>query len=158
MAKLCQINRNKKREKMVAQYAGRRAALKARADDMSVPPEDRFAARLKLASCRAIFATRLIIRCDLSGRARGYYRKVRLSASRSGNSPIRSGAGHDQGELVGERDAMAINDPIGDLLAASATDIARLAKVSTPASSLRARAFGRAETGKASSAVYAEAK
>ncbi len=80
MAKLCQINRNKKREKMVAQYAGRRAALKARADDMSVPPEDRFAARLKLAKLpRNSSATRLHNRCDLSGRARGYYRKVRLS-------------------------------------------------------------------------------
>ncbi len=80
MAKLCQINRNKKREKMVAQYAGRRAALKARADDMSVAPEDRFAARLKLAKLpRNSSPTRLHNRCDLSGRARGYYRKVRLS-------------------------------------------------------------------------------
>src|SRR5207344_2480216 len=49
MAKLSQINRNKKREKLVAQYAIRRAALKATADNMSVAPEDRFAARLKLA-------------------------------------------------------------------------------------------------------------
>jgi small subunit ribosomal protein S14 len=80
MAKLCQINRNKKREKMVAQYAGRRAALKARADDMSVAPEDRFAARLKLAKLpRNSSPTRLHNRCDLSGRSRGYYRKVRLS-------------------------------------------------------------------------------
>jgi small subunit ribosomal protein S14 len=80
MAKLCQINRNKRREKMVAQYAGRRAALKARADDMSVAPEDRFAARLKLAKLpRNSSPTRLHNRCDLSGRSRGYYRKVRLS-------------------------------------------------------------------------------
>ena len=80
MAKTSQINRNKKREKMVAQYADKRAALKARADDMSVPPEDRFAARLKLAKLpRNSSPTRLHNRCDLSGRARGYYRKVRLS-------------------------------------------------------------------------------
>jgi small subunit ribosomal protein S14 len=80
MAKLCQINRNKRREKMVAQYAGRRAALKAKADDMSVAPEDRFAARLKLAKLpRNSSPTRLHNRCDLSGRSRGYYRKVRLS-------------------------------------------------------------------------------
>ena len=80
MAKLCQINRNKKREKMVAQYADKRAALKARADDMSVAPEDRFAARLKLSKLpRNSSPTRLHNRCDLSGRARGYYRKVRLS-------------------------------------------------------------------------------
>ena len=50
MAKQSQINRNKKREKLVAQYAVRRAALKATADNMSVAPEDRFAARLKLAT------------------------------------------------------------------------------------------------------------
>jgi small subunit ribosomal protein S14 len=80
MAKLCQINRNKKREKMAAQYAGKRAALKARADDMSVAPEDRFAARLKLSKLpRNSSPTRLHNRCDLSGRSRGYYRKVRLS-------------------------------------------------------------------------------
>ena len=49
MAKLSQINRNKKREKMVAQYAEKRATLKARAEDQSVAPEERFNARLKLA-------------------------------------------------------------------------------------------------------------
>ena len=49
MAKLSQINRNNKRVRMVAQYAGKRAALKARAENMSLPPEERFAARMKLA-------------------------------------------------------------------------------------------------------------
>ena len=39
MAKTSQINRNKKREKLVAQYAAKRAALKARTEDMSVAPE-----------------------------------------------------------------------------------------------------------------------
>lgn len=80
MAKLCQINRNKKREKLVARYAGRRAALKTKADDMSVPPEERFAARMKLAKLpRNSSPTRLHNRCDFSGRSKGYYRKVRLS-------------------------------------------------------------------------------
>jgi small subunit ribosomal protein S14 len=49
MAKQSQINRNKKREKLVAQYAVRRAALKAQAEDEKLPQEERFAARLKLA-------------------------------------------------------------------------------------------------------------
>ena len=49
MAKLSQINRNKKRERLVAQYASKRAALKAIAENMSVPAEERFNARLKLA-------------------------------------------------------------------------------------------------------------
>ena len=80
MAKLSQINRNKKREKMAAQYAGRRAALKARAEDESLPPEERFNARLKLAKLpRNSSPTRIHNRCDLSGRSRGFYRKVKLS-------------------------------------------------------------------------------
>ena len=80
MAKLCQINRNKKREKMAAQYAPKRAALKAKADDMSVPPEERFAARLKLAKLpRNSSRTRIHNRCDLSGRSKGFYRKLRVS-------------------------------------------------------------------------------
>ena len=36
MAKTSQINRNKKREKLVAQYATRRAALKAQTKDPKV--------------------------------------------------------------------------------------------------------------------------
>lgn len=80
MAKLSQINRNAKREKMVAQYAAQRAALKAQAKDESIPPEERFAARLKLAKLpRNSSKVRIKHRCGLSGRPRGYYRKLKLS-------------------------------------------------------------------------------
>jgi small subunit ribosomal protein S14 len=80
MAKTSQINRNKKREKMVVQYAARRAALKAKADDMKVSPEERFEARLKLAKLpRNSSKVRVHHRCELSGRSKGYYRKVKLS-------------------------------------------------------------------------------
>jgi small subunit ribosomal protein S14 len=80
MAKLSQINRNKKREKLVAQYAGKRAALKAIAEDMNVPAEERFNARLKLAKLpRNSSKTRIHHRCELSGRSKGYYRKLKLS-------------------------------------------------------------------------------
>jgi len=80
MAKISQINRNQKREKMVAQYAARRAALKAKAKDKSVPPEEQFAARLKLAKLpRNGSKVRVKHRCDLSGRSKGYYRKLKLS-------------------------------------------------------------------------------
>jgi len=80
MAKLSQINRNKKRERMVAQYAPKRAALKALAEDMSVPAEERFNARLKLAKLpRNSSKTRIHHRCELSGRSKGYYRKLKLS-------------------------------------------------------------------------------
>ena len=57
MAKTSSIEKNKKRVKLVKQYAAKRAKLKDTANNMSLPPEDRFAARLKLAeigraSCR----------------------------------------------------------------------------------------------------------
>ena len=80
MAKTSQINRNKKREKLVALYAVKRAALKARAEDMKVPAEERFEARLKLAKLpRNSSATRVRNRCEVTGRPRGYYRKHKLS-------------------------------------------------------------------------------
>jgi small subunit ribosomal protein S14 len=80
MAKKSQINRNEKREKMVAQYANRRKALKAITENMSLPPEERFAAHLKLAKLpRNSSKTRIHHRCELTGRARGYYRKPKLS-------------------------------------------------------------------------------
>jgi len=80
MAKTSQINRNAKREKMVAQYAARRKALKAITENMSLPPEERFAAHLKLAKLpRNSSKTRIHHRCELTGRAKGYYRKTKLS-------------------------------------------------------------------------------
>jgi small subunit ribosomal protein S14 len=80
MAKLSQINRNKKREKMVARYAEKRASLKARAENMQLAPEERFAARMKLAKLpRNSAPTRIHNRCDMSGRPKGYYRKLKLS-------------------------------------------------------------------------------
>ena len=80
MAKQSQINRNKKREKLVAQYAVKRAALKAQANDEKMPPEERFAARLKLAKLpRNSSKVRIHHRCELSGRPKGYYRKVKMS-------------------------------------------------------------------------------
>ena len=80
MAKLSTINRNKKRIKMVARYAAKRAELKARAEDMSIAPDERFTARLKLAKLpRDSSPTRVHNRCELTGRSRGYYRKFKLS-------------------------------------------------------------------------------
>ena len=80
MAKKSQINRNAKREKMVAQYADRRKALKARTEDMKLAPEERFAAHLKLAELpRNSSKTRIHHRCEVSGRSKGFYRKPKLS-------------------------------------------------------------------------------
>ena len=80
MAKKSAIERNKKRRKMVKQVSGRRAALKAIADDRDLPMEERFAARLKLAELpRNSTKVRIRNRCALTGRPRGFYRKFRIS-------------------------------------------------------------------------------
>ena len=79
MAKLSSIERNKKRIRMVKRFALKRSKLKAIAQDKKVPMEERFAARLKLAQLpRNSSAVRIRNRCELTGRARGYYRKVRM--------------------------------------------------------------------------------
>ncbi len=80
MAKISAIEKNKRRARMVKKYAARRAELKALAEDNSLPAEERFAARLKLAKLpRNSSPVRLRLRCDLTGRPRGVYRKFRLS-------------------------------------------------------------------------------
>lgn len=80
MAKKSAIEKNKRRERLVERYAAKRARLKATAEDRSLPPEERFAARLKLAQMpRNSSKTRVHNRCELSGRPHGYYRRFKLS-------------------------------------------------------------------------------
>ncbi|MBE0414255.1 30S ribosomal protein S14 [Yoonia sp.] len=80
MAKKSMIEREKKREKLVAQYAEKRAALKAIINDQEKPVEERFKATLKLAELpRNSSATRLHNRCQLTGRPHAYYRKLKIS-------------------------------------------------------------------------------
>jgi small subunit ribosomal protein S14 len=80
MAKESMIQRQLKRERLVKKYAAKRASLKEIATDESKPVEERFKARLKLAELpRNSSATRLNNRCQLTGRPRAYYRKLRLS-------------------------------------------------------------------------------
>jgi small subunit ribosomal protein S14 len=79
MAKKSSINKNQRRRKLVDQYAARRKALKETAADQKKPAEERFAARLKLAELpRNSSKTRIRNRCEITGRARGYYRKLKL--------------------------------------------------------------------------------
>ena len=79
MAKTSSVERNKKREKMAKQYAPRRAKLKALIKDQNATPEDRFEAVLKLAQLpRNSSATRIRLRCAVTGRSRGNYRKFKL--------------------------------------------------------------------------------
>ncbi|MBE2276974.1 MAG: 30S ribosomal protein S14 [Rhodobacteraceae bacterium] len=80
MAKKSMVNREVKREKLVKQYASRRAALKAVINDQEKPMEDRFKASLKLAELpRNSSATRIHNRCQLTGRPHAFYRKLKLS-------------------------------------------------------------------------------
>ena len=80
MAKKSMVEREKKRQKLVSQYAAKRAALKAVATDPNASMEDRFKANLKLAELpRNSSATRLHNRCELTGRPKAYYRKLKLS-------------------------------------------------------------------------------
>ena len=80
MAKKSAIERNEKRRRMVAKYAARRAKLKAMSMDEDLPLEERFHARLKLAELpRNSAPSRVRNRCEVSGRSRGYYRKMKMS-------------------------------------------------------------------------------
>ena len=83
MAKLALINRQQKREKLVAKYAKKRAALEAIIDNARTSDEDRFAARLKLQQLpRNANPTRLRNRCGLTGRPRGTFRKFGLGRNK----------------------------------------------------------------------------
>ncbi len=80
MAKTSSVERNDKRQRLAAKYAGVRARLKAAALDESLPLEERFAARVKLAQLpRNSAPTRIRNRCEITGRPRAYYRKLRMS-------------------------------------------------------------------------------
>lgn len=79
MAKTSTIEKNKKREKMIAKYMAKRLKLKEIACDESLDATERFAARLKLAELpRNSSPSRYRLRCALTGRGRGNYRKFGL--------------------------------------------------------------------------------
>ncbi len=80
MAKKSSIERNNRRKRLSERYAKKRSALKALALDESLPLEERFDARMKLAKLpRNSAPNRVRNRCEISGRPRAYYRKLRMS-------------------------------------------------------------------------------
>ena len=80
MAKVSMVEREKKRQRLVAKYAAKRAELRATACDESKPMEERFRARMKLAELpRNSAASRLHNRCKVTGRPKAYYRKLKMS-------------------------------------------------------------------------------
>ena len=80
MAKTSSVEKNNRRRKLVARDAAKRAALKAIIMDQSKPLEERFEARLKLAELpRNSSPVRIRNRCEVTGRPRAYYRKLKMS-------------------------------------------------------------------------------
>lgn len=80
MAKKSAIEKNKRRRESVARHAAKRAEIKAQMKDESLSFEERFKLHMKLAEMpRDGSKTRLRNRCGVSGRPRGYYRKLGMS-------------------------------------------------------------------------------
>jgi small subunit ribosomal protein S14 len=80
MAKKSSIEKNNRRRKLAARYNERRTKLRAIARDENVSLEERFQAQLKLAELpRNSSPTRIRNRCEVTGRPRAYYRKLRMS-------------------------------------------------------------------------------
>ena len=80
MAKTSSIEKNNRRRKLADRYAAKRTALKAIAMDQTLPLEERFRAQLKLAALpRNSAKTRIRNRCEVTGRPRAYYRKLKMS-------------------------------------------------------------------------------
>ena len=83
MAKLSLIQREAKRERLVAKYAKKYAELKAVANDAQKSDEERYLARLELQKLpRNANPTRLRNRCELTGRPRGTFRTFGLGRSK----------------------------------------------------------------------------
>ena len=80
MAKKSAVNRNEHVKQLVKQFASKRDELKAIANDQNLPLEERYAARLKLAELpRNSSKVSIRNRCQLTGRPRAFYRKLKMS-------------------------------------------------------------------------------
>ena len=80
MAKKSSIEKNNRRAKLVKQYAGRRKRLLAVANNEALAMEERFEARLKLNQLpRNATPGRVRNRCEITGRPRAVYRKLKMS-------------------------------------------------------------------------------
>ena len=80
MAKKSAIEKNNRRMRLAERFAAKRKRLKETAEDMSLSDQERFAARLKLAELpRNSAPSRVRNRCEMTGRPRAFYRKLRMS-------------------------------------------------------------------------------
>ena len=80
MAKTSSVEKNNRRKRLVKKFQAKRGRLKAIAQNKTLPMEERFAARLKMAELpRNSSPNRVRNRCEITGRSRAYYRKVKMS-------------------------------------------------------------------------------
>ncbi len=80
MAKVSAIMKNERRKKLVKKYANKRAELKAIVANKELAEDERWYASMQLAALpRNGAATRVVNRCKVTGRPRGYYRKFKMS-------------------------------------------------------------------------------
>ena len=80
MAKKSAVENNLRKQRLVKKFAGRRRRLLDVANDDARPMEERFEARLKLAALpRNGAVVRVRNRCEVTGRPRAYYRKMKMS-------------------------------------------------------------------------------
>jgi len=80
MAKKSAVETNERRRKLVQDQAAKRARLKAIVNDKTLPIEERFQATLKLAQMpRNGARIRIRNRCEVTGRPRAFYRKLKMS-------------------------------------------------------------------------------
>ena len=80
MAKLSAVNKNKSRIKLSDRLFKKRAALKKIVMDKKITLEERFKAQQKLSKLpRNSAKTRVMNRCEITGRPHGVYRKLKIS-------------------------------------------------------------------------------
>jgi small subunit ribosomal protein S14 len=80
MAKKSAVENNQRKQRLVKKFSARRKRLLDVANNGKLPMEERFEARLKLAALpRNGAIVRVRNRCEVTGRPRGYYRKMKMS-------------------------------------------------------------------------------
>ena len=80
MAKLSAVNKNRRRIKLSDKLYKKRAALKKIVMDKKITLEERFKAQQKLSKLpRNSAKTRVMNRCEITGRPHGVYRKLKIS-------------------------------------------------------------------------------
>ena len=80
MAKLISINKNNRRKLLSKRYLNKRKKLKKIIMDKKISLEERFKAQQKLSKMpRNSAKTRVVNRCEITGRPHGVYRKLKIS-------------------------------------------------------------------------------